>query len=151
MENVPMLCLWSWHVMVPSLTDVLLLAFSCSLWTGWGIRREQAGRVRAKNDLIGPSSRGVGNLPFLPPSEAHPANRNSAVALGFVGLIAATEITAMVFFRLGLEVFEPVVFLHVPGWVLLSSDRRCASRSFSPAGCVFIKCVPQPPGGGPTL
>lgn len=101
--------------MVPSLTDVLWLAFSCSLWTGWGIRREQAGRIHAKNDLIVPSSRGVGNLPFLPPSETHPADRNIAVALSFVGLNAATEITVMVSFRLRLEVFEPVVVLHVPG------------------------------------
>ncbi len=61
MEGVPMLCLWSGHMMVPSLSDVLLLYFSCSLWAGWGIRGEQAGQFHAKNDLIVPGSRGVGN------------------------------------------------------------------------------------------
>lgn len=119
MEGVPMLCLWSGHMMVPSLSDVLLLYFSCSLWAGWGIRGEQAGHVHAKNDLIVPGSRGVGNRLWSMSSTSQ--QLHSAFFFGGRLNVQRRLITAMVSSCLKLEVFWSEVYICLPGCVDLLS------------------------------
>lgn len=153
MEIVPMLCLWSGHVMVPSLTDVLLLSFSCSLWTGWGIRGEQAGHVHAKNDLIVPDSRGVGNCLWSISSTSQQLHS----VLFFCGCLnAATEVdhcNGLLLPQAGdyFSLKSTCMLLAVVFFCTSGSDHCCTPLCFSQTGYVFIKCVPRPPGCGPTL